>query len=94
MLISERENVTELKDIKENLAKHGLWGKETTVLNDVNLNLPELQGKSVTEHFYNIANEQINGYIQLTKLLMAGPIPQKPKVGVTHLGNFSALHYH
>ncbi|XP_048734786.1 DNA polymerase subunit gamma-1-like [Ostrea edulis] len=76
---TERETVTELKDIKENLAKHGLWGKETTVLNDVNLNLPELQGKSVTEHFYNIANEQINGYIQLTKLLMAGPIPQKPK---------------
>jgi DNA polymerase gamma 1 len=80
MSISGEETATELGDIKENLSKHGLWGKDTTVLSDVALNLPELKGKSVTEHFYSIANEQINGYIQLTKLLMSGPIPQKPKV--------------
>lgn len=76
----EKKVVSGLDDIKNNLAAHGLWDKNTTVLDDVTFDLPKLHGKSVTDHFYSIANQQLDGYIQLTQMLMGGPIPPKPKV--------------
>lgn len=75
----EKKAVSGLDDIKNNLAAHGLWDKNTTVLDDVIFDLPKLHGNSVTDHFYSIANQQLDGYIQLTQMLMGGPIPPKPK---------------
>ncbi|XP_062606201.1 DNA polymerase subunit gamma-1-like, partial [Saccostrea cucullata] len=76
---TEGETSNDLDEIKKNLLKHGLWGKETAVLDEVKVELPPLHGKSVTEHFYNIANHQLDGYVQLTKELMWEPVPAKPK---------------
>ncbi|XP_078314723.1 DNA polymerase subunit gamma-1-like isoform X3 [Crassostrea virginica] len=81
-----------LEEIQKNLSKHGLWGKDTTVLNDVTFDLPKLQGKSVTDHFYNIANQQLNGYIQLTRHLMTGSIPAKPKKSPVRFLDTMSLH--
>ncbi|TMS05929.1 DNA polymerase subunit gamma-1 [Larimichthys crocea] len=42
------------EDVKRSirhLQKHQLWGKETSLLSDVELKLPQMYGKNIDEHF-------------------------------------------
>lgn len=47
---------------------------------DVELKLPELQGKDVIEHFYNIGEQQSAPYRALLTKLATCCIPEPPKV--------------
>lgn len=49
---------------------------------DVELKLPELEGKDIVEHFYNIGEEQCAPYRDLLKLLSSCNLPQFPKVSI------------
>lgn len=47
---------------------------------DVELKLPELQGKDIVEHFYNIGEKQSAPYRQLLQNITASKLPKQPKV--------------
>lgn len=64
--------------VKDHLKVHGLWGKECTILNDVDFEIPDLTGKNISEHFENIANEQIYRYLELAKEIANGQPPPIP----------------
>uniref|UniRef100_A0A3B4YJF1 DNA polymerase subunit gamma-1 n=1 Tax=Seriola lalandi dorsalis TaxID=1841481 RepID=A0A3B4YJF1_SERLL len=62
------------------LQKHQLWGKETSLLPDVELKLPQMYGKNIDEHFRVLAENQSLPYLDAaTKLHQAElpPMPQK-----------------
>uniref|UniRef100_A0A3B4V016 DNA polymerase subunit gamma-1 n=1 Tax=Seriola dumerili TaxID=41447 RepID=A0A3B4V016_SERDU len=64
----------------EHLQKHQLWGKETSLLPDVELKLPQMYGKNIDEHFRVLAENQSLPYLDAaTKLHLAElpPMPQK-----------------
>ena len=65
--------------IRQHLDKHGLWGKDCTVLNDVNFKIPKFRGKNISEHFENIAKDQISRYLELAKELAYSQPPPMPK---------------
>ncbi|OWF43177.1 DNA polymerase subunit gamma-1-like [Mizuhopecten yessoensis] len=71
----------EMAAIRKHLSAHGLWGRESTILPDVDIKIPELKGKNVAEHMQNLAQQQVGGYQTLASL-MANPefkFPPKPK---------------
>ncbi|CAO1413192.1 unnamed protein product [Diamesa serratosioi] len=75
------------KDIDENtiqkyrldLQKHGIKSLDNTKSIEVNLKLPKLKGKNIEEHFFNIAQEQIQPYELLIKSIVNTPLPTIPK---------------
>lgn len=78
------QNVSAIKNedfakIRQHLDKHGLWGKDCTVLNDVNFKIPKFHGKNISEHFENIAKDQISKYLELAKELACSQPPPMPK---------------
>ncbi|CAG9129758.1 unnamed protein product [Plutella xylostella] len=68
-----------IKSCQENLKKHGINISDTKVLPDVELKLPELKGKDVVEHFYNIGEEQSRAYRELLEKLVSCDLPPLPK---------------
>ncbi|XP_068579055.1 DNA polymerase subunit gamma-1 [Cebidichthys violaceus] len=73
------------------LQKHQLWGKETSLLPEVELKLPQMYGKNIDEHFRILAQKQSLPYLEAaTKLQLADlpPMPQKWswEVGWTRYG--------
>ncbi|KAI8441128.1 hypothetical protein MSG28_009380 [Choristoneura fumiferana] len=68
-----------IKSCQENLIKHGIDFKQNPVMPDVELELPELQGKDVVEHFYNIGEQQSAPYRDLLTKLATCCIPEPPK---------------
>lgn len=46
----------------------------------VDLNLPKLHGKTIEDHFYNIANDQVMPYERLVVSIINAPLPEMPKV--------------
>lgn len=73
------------------LQKQKLWGKETSLLPDVELKLPKMYGKNIDEHFRTLARIQSLPYLEAaTKLHLAElpPMPQEWKweVGWTRYG--------
>ena len=69
----------DFKKVKEHLDQHGLWGKDCTVLNDINFRIPKFHGKTISEHFENIANDQISKYLELAKELASSQPPPMPQ---------------
>ncbi|XP_067649163.1 DNA polymerase subunit gamma-1-like [Haliotis asinina] len=67
-----------LKSVENHLQKHGLWNHATTVLDDVDLKLPPLQGSSIEEHFYKIAEQQIAEYKSMAENLCSSETPPLP----------------
>lgn len=59
---------------------HGIKSLDNTKSIEVNLKLPKLKGKNIEEHFYNIAQEQVQSYELLIKSIVNTPIPEIPKV--------------
>lgn len=68
----------EFEKIKKHLDDHGLWGKECTILNDVNFEIPKFKGKNINEHFENIASEQSSKYLDLAKDIAFSRLPPIP----------------
>lgn len=66
---------------QNNLLKHGINYKEQNRLPDVELKLPELEGKDVVEHFHNIGEKQCAPYRDLLARLASSKLPPQPKVG-------------
>ncbi|XP_061450770.1 DNA polymerase subunit gamma-1 isoform X2 [Rhineura floridana] len=75
----------------EHLQKHDLWGKETSTLPDVTLQLPKLYGANIDEHFRILAQKQSLPYLEAANELLQSGIPPMPpewawKVGWTQYG--------
>uniref|UniRef100_A0A670K2H7 DNA polymerase subunit gamma-1 n=1 Tax=Podarcis muralis TaxID=64176 RepID=A0A670K2H7_PODMU len=69
------------EDIQKSVAhlqKHDLWGKETTTLPDVELQLPQLYGANIDEHFRILAQKQSLPYLEAAKELLQFGIPPVP----------------
>ncbi|XP_026537638.1 DNA polymerase subunit gamma-1 [Notechis scutatus] len=83
------------KDIQksiEHLQKHDLWGKETSTLPDVALQLPRMYGANVDEHFRLLAQTQSLPYLEAAKELIEHEMPPRPtewawEVGWTQYGS-------
>ena len=75
---SDKSTAKNLGLIREHLKKHGLWNKETTTLNDIDLQLPKLYGKNIDDHFRNLALQQVADYKELAMRLVQSSIPPLP----------------
>lgn len=64
---------------KEHLSEQGLWDKAGTVLPDIDLQLPELQGDNIDQHFKNIASQLNKPYFDLAVELSQASLPPMPK---------------
>lgn len=62
------------------LQKHGIKSLDNTKSIEVNLKLPKLEGKNIEEHFFNIAQQQVQSYELLIKSIVNTPLPEIPKV--------------
>lgn len=64
---------------REHLESHGLWGKSGSLLPDVDMQLPPLEGGNVDEHFRAIAEKQLKPYLQLARDLAGCSLPPMPR---------------
>nr|XP_057931486.1 DNA polymerase subunit gamma-1 isoform X1 [Doryrhamphus excisus] len=63
----------------KHLQRHQLWGRETSLLPDVELKLSKMYGRNIDEHFRTLAQKQSLPYLEAaTKLLQAEP-PSMPQ---------------
>lgn len=62
----------------EHLQRHGLWGKETSTIPDVELQLPRMYGANIDEHFRILAQKQSLPYLEAAKELLQCEIPPRP----------------
>eukprot|EP00794_Sanderia_malayensis_P010229 gene10229-11278_t len=76
---SERDLKIDLGKIKDHLSQHGLWGKECTILDDIDIELPKFLGKDISEHFENIAKEQSADYFNMAVNMANAKIPPLPR---------------
>ena len=67
-----------LEKIKSHLEEHGLWGKEGTLLSDVDLQLPKLSGSNIDEHFRYLGDTQSRPYREHAERLANNPLPEMP----------------
>ncbi|XP_078113591.1 DNA polymerase subunit gamma-1 isoform X1 [Sander vitreus] len=73
------------------LQKHQLWGKETSLLPEVELKLPKMYGKNIDEHFRILAQKQSLPYLEAATKLQLAELPPMPQewnweVGWTRYG--------
>nr|XP_026498302.1 DNA polymerase subunit gamma-1, mitochondrial [Vanessa tameamea] len=68
-----------IKSCQDHLQRHGINIKDITYMQDVEINLPKLEGKDIVEHFYNIGERQCAPYRDLLKLISACSLPPLPK---------------
>ncbi|XP_042351656.1 DNA polymerase subunit gamma-1 isoform X2 [Plectropomus leopardus] len=82
------------EDVKRSimhLQKHELWGKETSLLPEVELKLPQMYGKDIDEHFRMLAQKQSLPYLEAATKLHLAELPPMPQewsweVGWTRYG--------
>lgn len=79
------------------LEQHKLWGKETDLLPDVELKLPEMYGNDIDEHFRLLAQKQSLPYLDAASQLQGARLPRMPKewaweVGWTRYGAGGECH--
>lgn len=63
----------------KHLQKHQLWGKQTSLLPDVELKLPEMYGNNIDEHFRILAQKQSLPYLEGALKLQQAELPPMPK---------------
>ncbi|XP_043084251.1 DNA polymerase subunit gamma-1 [Puntigrus tetrazona] len=61
------------------LQQHKLWGKETALLPDVELKLPQMYGNDIDEHFSLLAQKQSLPYLEAASQLQRARLPRMPK---------------
>lgn len=79
---SERENPVDFEEVQKHLQKFDLWNKKASILPDVELNLPQLFGNNIDEHFRTVAVDQTQAYREHAELLSRQTLPPRPKVNV------------
>ncbi|XP_014673437.1 PREDICTED: DNA polymerase subunit gamma-1-like [Priapulus caudatus] len=62
----------------DHLKSHDLWGRDTTILPEVDFKLPKLCGKDIAEHVSNVARRQSEPYLRACEDLVAAPLPPPP----------------
>lgn len=70
------------EDVERSIAhlqKHQLWGKETSLLPDVELKLPQMYGENIDEHFRILAQKQSLPYLEGALRLQQADLPPMPK---------------
>ncbi|XP_045894014.1 DNA polymerase subunit gamma-1 isoform X2 [Micropterus dolomieu] len=68
------------------LQKHQLWGKETSLLPDVELKLPHMYGKNIDEHFRILAEKQSLPYLEAASKLQQAELPPMPAKWIWEVG--------
>lgn len=63
----------------DHLRNHGLWGQETSTLQDVNLKLPKMYGSNIEEHFQILAQKQSFPYLEAANDLLQCNLPDMPQ---------------
>ncbi|MEQ2167124.1 hypothetical protein GOODEAATRI_000913 [Goodea atripinnis] len=63
----------------KHLQNHSLWGKETSLLPDVELKLPRMYGKNIDEHFRILAEKQSLPYLEAATKLQRADLPPMPQ---------------
>ncbi|XP_077566540.1 DNA polymerase subunit gamma-1 [Stigmatopora nigra] len=76
----------------KHLQKHQLWGKETPLLQEVELKLPKMYGDNIDEHFRVLAQKQSLPYLEAAAKLQQAQVPPMPQewtwqVGWTRYGD-------
>ncbi|CAL9697294.1 unnamed protein product [Knipowitschia caucasica] len=61
------------------LQQHNLWDKETSLLPDVDLKLPQMYGDNIDEHFRILAQKQTLPYLEGAIQLQQADLPPMPK---------------
>ncbi|XP_019749565.1 DNA polymerase subunit gamma-1 isoform X3 [Hippocampus comes] len=79
------------------LQKHQLWGKETALLQEVELKLPKMYGDNIDEHFRVLAQKQSLPYLEAAAELQQADLPPLPQewtwqVGWTRYGSNGESH--
>ncbi|XP_077452607.1 DNA polymerase subunit gamma-1 [Stigmatopora argus] len=79
------------------LQKHQLWGKETPLLQEVELKLPKMYGDNIDEHFRVLAQKQSLPYLEAAAELQQAQVPPMPQewtwqVGWTRYGDNGESH--
>ncbi|XP_065703240.2 DNA polymerase subunit gamma-1 isoform X1 [Patagioenas fasciata] len=70
----------------EHLQRHDLWGKETSTLPDVDLQLPRMYGDNIDEHFRILAQKQSLPYLEAANELLQCELPPMPAQWAWQLG--------
>ncbi|XP_061855317.1 DNA polymerase subunit gamma-1 isoform X1 [Colius striatus] len=70
----------------EHLQRHELWGKETSTLPDVDLQLPRMYGDNIDEHFRLLAQKQSLPYLEAANELLRCQLPPMPAQWAWRLG--------
>ncbi|XP_048418608.2 DNA polymerase subunit gamma-1 [Stegostoma tigrinum] len=62
----------------EHLKSHDLWNQETSILPDVELQLPKMYGSNIDEHFCILAQKQSLPYLEAAHELVQCDLPEMP----------------
>lgn len=75
------DDVDILHKTKEHLTAHDLWGKPSSVTENVDFEIPDLTGSNIAEHFKNIASTQCSEYFNKAEHMANAltKIPCKPR---------------
>ncbi|TSK45829.1 DNA polymerase subunit gamma-1 [Bagarius yarrelli] len=68
------------------LENHKLWGKEASLLNDVELKLPNMYGENIDEHFCTLAQKQSLPYLEAARHLQLAQLPEMPSQWAWEVG--------
>ncbi|NXT09154.1 DPOG1 polymerase, partial [Prunella fulvescens] len=68
------------------LQRHELWGKETSTLPDVHLQLPRMYGDNIDQHFRLLAQKQSLPYLEAAEELLRCQLPPRPQRWAWRLG--------
>ncbi|NXU50951.1 DPOG1 polymerase, partial [Turnix velox] len=81
-----RYSAADIQRSVEHLQHHDLWGKETSTLPDVELQLPRMYGDNIDEHFRLLAQKQSLPYLEAASELLRCQLPPVPKQWAWQLG--------
>lgn len=68
------------------LETHNLWGKEASLLSNVELKLPNMYGKNIDEHFCKLAQKQSLRYLEAASQLQQTQLPEMPSQWAWEVG--------
>ena len=68
-----------IKQSIQHLKQQNLWGRETTLLPELDIQLPSICGKNLDEHFRCIARAQSQLYLDLAKQLVQATLYPMPR---------------
>ncbi|KAI0851075.1 DNA polymerase family A-domain-containing protein [Daldinia vernicosa] len=77
----------ELVDLSiDHLQRHDLFGKNTDNTAPIAFDVPELQGKTLDEHFYKLGMDCANPYLGMAKAFAESMAPSRPREWVRQSG--------